>query len=420
MASPCMAQVEDVEIVGRPLTNDDQVTLRVKVSGAGQRPVTGLQGSDFQISVDGETIEFDPRNWKSPQEATPPPAWIVVLLDLSGSMRKPDPSGVTKLEGAVEAIQQFTSVIGSRARDTQVSIVPFGHPNPDPKIQCKGYPVTSDAINNFFPAEDAKLGILLSSLKANQAAVCGSTDLYTPLITALDYFTNPEDPRFQIPEDGSQPEPRLSIILLSDGYHVKKEIIEKKSAFDTIRTLLDKNQNSTITVHTLGYGITPEALGKRYLGRPATVEDVCPQSAGDKTVEEFKAFCPGKVPSEEFVDRATLKEIALLTNGISDFSGNPNDIADNLKVFLESILGAYEITYTEPNPDRDLKHDVTVAVTKDEAVVESEAKPYKMQGFGRAVPLKPRLILLSILVGVFLFGGLLPFWMWAESLKRQM
>jgi hypothetical protein len=396
LACPSWGQAKQAEIVGNPTVNDDRVTVRIKVTGEEERPVMGLIDTDFWLIVDDQEVTFRSKDWKSPEEAVPPPAWIIVLLDFSGSMKKPDSRGTKKIEGAINAVREFTKVLGDRGGNTQVAIVPFGEPG----LTCKGYPVNLETLDKFFHANDVKLENNLDYLASRTP--CASTNLYEPLNRAVRFLANTDDPRFYVPEDSQQPQPRLSIILLSDGYHNKAN---EEQDFRTLSALLRKNEN--ITVHTLGYGLTSKQLGQKYqLGRPATRADI--------------GKGKGKVPEEEFVDQKRLAEIAQLTGGIAEFSGDAQAIAENLQLFLNALLGEYEITYTEPNPERGSKHDVRVLVeSADGSTVKSQPKSYIITVFGRSLPWQTRLTMLLCVFLVIGVGGVVPFYFWGQHLKRE-
>jgi hypothetical protein len=382
--------------VGNPAVNEDRVTVRVKVKGEEDRPVMGLLDTDFRLIVDERDLEFRSQDWKSPEETIPPPAWIIVLLDFSGSMAQPDSRGTTKLEGAINAIREFTEVLAERGGNTQVALVPFGSRGPG----CEGYPVKKENLDKFFSAGDFKLQNHLDYLAG--LTPCASTNLYEPLNRAVQFLADADDSRFHPPEESNEPHPRLAVILLSDGYHTAAN--EAKD-FQTLQRLLRSNQG--ITVHTLGYGLTPEQLGQKYkLGRPATRQDL---GQGE-----------GKVPFEEFVDQQRLAEIAQLTGGIAEFSGDAPTIADSLQVFLNALLGEYEITYTEPKAERGSKHKVKVVVdSPDGSVVESDSKPYTIAVFGRPLPFQARLTMFICVLLLMGLGGVLPFWFWGQRLKQE-
>ncbi|EAW45318.1 vWA domain-containing protein [Nodularia spumigena] len=394
LASPSWAKENVAEIVNNPTVNDDRVTIRIKVKNEAERPVMGLQDTDFKLLVDQKEVRFATRDWKSPEESVPPPAWILVMLDFSGSMNQLDSGGTKKITGAINAVRQFIQVLSQRGGNTQISIVPFGESG----SRCQGYPVNKETLDKFFAANDFKLQNHLNYLA--KSTPCASTNLYEPLNQAVRFLATSEEERFYVAENSDQPQPRLSIILLSDGYHNKAN---EQQDFTALTNLF--RRNPLITVHTLGYGLTPQQLGQKYkLGRPATRADIG----------------SGKVPEAEFVDQKRLEEIAKLTGGITEFSGNAKAIAANLQLFLNALLGEYEITYTQPNAERGAKHDVQVVVNiPGGKPVESPPKAYRISVFGRSLPLVVRLIMLIFTLLAIALGGIVPFYFWGKHLKQE-
>lgn len=394
LSCPSLAQVKKAEIIGSPTFKDEKVTIRIKVNNQEDRPLMGLEDTNFKLTVDKQEVKFKPQDWKSPEETVPPPAWIIVLLDFSGSMNQVDSGGTKKIAGAINAIRQFTKISSERGGNTQISIVPFGKAGG----KCPELPVNKETLDKFLPANDFKLQNNLDYLSS--LSPCASTDLYEPLTKAVKFLGNTKDSRFYLPENSSQPQPRLSIILLSDGYH---NALNEASDFTALTKLLKKHQN--ITVHTLGYGLTPQQLGVKYkLGKPATRADLNKR----------------KVPEAEFVDQQRLAEIAKLTGGIAEFSGDAERIADNLQLFLNALLGEYEITFTQPNAERGSKHKLQVKVSsQDGKAKESQTIEYIMPVFGRSLPLGVRLIMvISVLLIVMIFG-IVPFHYWGKYLKAE-
>jgi hypothetical protein len=395
LSNPSWGQAKQAEIVGNPTVNEDEITIRVKVTREDGRPIVDLADTHFKVKVgDKEVDEF---KWKSPedQDNIQPPAWIVVLLDFSGSMQQKDSRGTTKYEGAINAIREFINLSAERGKNIQVSIVPFGEAG----SRCDIDRVNNNTLDRFLAAGDFKLQNYLDTLAVRTP--CASTNLYEPLNRAVRFLANTQDSRFHLPEDSPEPQPRLSVILLSDGFHNSGN---EEQDFEQLKNLLQRNRD--ITVHTLGYGLTPEQLGKKYkLGRAATRKDI---GKGDK-----------KVPEEEFVDKQRLAEIAELTGGIAEFSGDAQATAASLQVFLNSLLGEYEITYTQPNAERGSKHDVSAIVTKDGQQVESKPKSYTIAVFGRSLPLPIRLASIVFTLLLLGLGGVLPFKFWTEKLKNE-
>lgn len=410
-ASPALSE-PTAEIIDRPNINEDQVILRVKVTEDGERPAMQLQEDRFKVWVDGEPLtDFE---WKNPEETVPSPAWIVVLIDFSGSMAQNDSGGQRKLDGAIEATRQFLEEIGDRGGDVKVAILPFG----EGLGNCPGAEVTQVAIDQrFFPANDVKQQNLLDYL-ANQTP-CASTNIYSPLEEAIRLMGNRDDRRFYPYEESSdtaserpsenslsssQPAPRLSVILLSDGYHNKPN--EPKD-FEALQTLLQRHEN--IIVHTLGYGLTPDELGAKYnLGHPATRQDI-----------QTKKDPNNPVPDEEFVDEKRLQEIAYESRGIAEFSADTEAVSDALQLFLNSLLGEYEISYVQPDADRGSKHRVNLEVVVNETNVKTDEASYTIAVFGRSLPRGVRLIMSFTVLLLLGLGGILPFWKWGVWLKQE-
>ena len=392
--NPCLAKLQSAEIVGNPTVNKNRVTVRIKVKQTDGKPALDLEKDNFRLMVDGKPVDLKPKDWKSSKEATPPPAWIVFLLDYSGSMKGKDSKGTTKLEGAIGAIRAFIAATAQRSGDTKVVVVPFGEGS-GAQAKC-ARPVTKDEINRFFPAGDAKVENQLNSLVEGNP--CASTNIYDPVAETVNFFNNPQDDRFV--EREGEVRPRMSVILLSDGYQNKAG---EEASFKSLISLLGRQES--VVVHTIGYGLTPEELGKKYgLKRAAKRSDV-----------------GKKVKEEEFVDSRRLREIAKVTGGVAEFSPDAKAVSEKLDVFLDAILGEYEISYLEPNPERGSKHRVVVEVggaSKGDNV-ESSAKDYSIGVFGRSLSSTHRLLMAFGTGSILLVGGVLPFWLWGKQLKRE-
>ena len=401
LISPSFGQTKKAEITSNPNVNGEEVTIKIKVNDENDRPVMGLSYDDFELFINTKadqeyeeliSVDVEPENWLSPEENEPSPAWIIVLLDMSGSMNNEDSQGTRKIDGAIQAVGKFTELASERGDNTQVAIVPFGEKGED----CEGYRINKDVLNKFFLAGDIKLNNNLKYLESLEP--CAATDLYNPLKKTIKFLSDRKDTRFYPLEEDNLPTPRLSIILLSDGYH------NRTNAEEDYRELTDiLRSNNQIVVHTLGYGFTPEELAIKYnLNKPtATRQDI---GVGE-----------GKVPESEFVDRDTLAEIAKLGGGIGEFSGDAEEIAENLQLFLNSLLGEYQITYIDPQPDRGAKHEVKVAVQS----IQSENKSYTITNFGRSLPLKIRVGMMIIIFLILGVGGIIPFYYWGKNLKLQ-
>jgi hypothetical protein len=398
-----------VTIVGNPTVNDDDVTVRLRVKDKNGRPVGTLKSNQFRLQVDQQPLAFDPRNWKNPEQTTPSPTWIVVLLDMSGSMARPARPGqtTTKLAGAIAAIKQFKRTMAERSQKSgrrslpQLSIVPFGKSGKG----CAGFPVTPANLDKFFPANAFNLENQLNFLA--QQSPCAATDLYAALNQTINFLSNPSNSRFAQSKNAKELQPRLSIVLLSDGFDTNAQ------DDSVLQNLIQRlRQVSQITVHTLGYGLSPKELGKQYqLGRAVTRRDLWwTRNQRPK----------GKVPADEFVDPQPLSAIAKTTGGIAEFSAEPSDIAKKLQLFLSAVFGEYEIRYEQPSAERASHHQVQVTVKTPQGSMESAPKIYRITNFGRSLPRQTRLSLLIVtLIGILIAGGI-PFRVWMQSLKKDL
>ena len=402
LTSSSAVQAQEAEIV-KVDVNEDQVTLRIQVREEENRPVSNLSSENFRVFV--EEQEVDKYDWNNSQETVPPDAWIIFLLDMSGSMKNPDGGDpdITKLEGAIKGIREFSEATANRGVNTQVAIVPFGESGGS----CKGFTVNENRLDIFFPAGDVKLQNYLDYLESQTP--CASTNLYQPLNSAVKFLADKNDPRFYAPENSGKPQPRILIILISDGYHSAGK---EDAYFNKLEELL-KN-NNYITVHSLGYGLTPAQLGAKYrLSRAATREDIF-----DGPIENLP---PGKVPAHEFVDVKTLDKIARLTQGFTNISNDAQEVAKTLKEFLNALLGEYEITYTDPKPERGAIHDVYVVVESRHLPnpVISNPKSYRMPIFLFSLPFLTRIVILLAVLTAMAVGDALPLWFWVQALKRK-
>ena len=407
LGSGVWAEVKETEI-NKPKVKQDEVTLRIQVRKEKKRPALQLRRDNFQILVDGEKVDI--KNWTNPENNEPPPAKIIVLLDLTGSMKGTDQRNQSKLQGAVNAISRFVDAAENRGGNTEIAIVPFGVARPNTNCS-QNYPVDNDALDNFFRAGDEagydELKWQLNNYLSKEKKLCTYTDLYNPLIKAVNFLGSkypPPDPDSQEEESEppQTPPPRLAVILLSDGYHT-----EGNEAEDFAYLKEELEQYSHIPVNTLGYGRTPEELGKTYKsecgGTPATRTDV------------GRGRC--KVPESKFVDRQRLEEIADLTGGIASFSGHPQAIANALIEFLNSLLGEYEITYHTPKPERGKTYEVQVVVADEGSTAKSNSEYYRV--IWDPLSSQTRFGIFICVLLVITVAGILPFWLWGKYIKEQ-
>lgn len=428
LINPGFAQIKNVEIIEAiPDRNEGKVTLRLKAYDQNNKPVMGLQKDDFKLTVcppkadpqagKCQTLNQADINWRIPQPEELPPAWVVVLLDFSGSMKQLDSSGEkTKLEGAIAAIRKFNQDLAKRGANTKISIVPFGKGGKN----CPGNQVTKKELDNFILAGDEKVEQTLKNLENQLDSLCAATDIYEPLRQAVQFFGNSEDTRFNPQVDLNLPQPRRSIILLSDGYHSiygSQENEPELEAQDFEKLVFMLKSYPNITVHTLGYGLTPQQLQRKYgLRQPPTIRDIS-KRGGEKlnTPEELTLLA-----AEEFVDQNRLQQIAQVTRGIAQFSGNADEISTSLNEFLEALFDEYEINYIQPtNADRGSLHNVQVSLNLPNESVDSQQKPYVFPWVSRSLPLITRMIIFLLDLTVLLGGGVIPFLLWAKSIQRE-
>ncbi|MEB3340638.1 vWA domain-containing protein [Okeania sp.] len=417
--NPGFAQVKNLEILEAISDrNEGKVTLRVKAYDEKNKPLRDLEKDNFKLRVcsskvdskteECQTLEAADINWKIPQPQELPPAWVIVLLDFSGSMKQLDSSGKkTKLEGAIAAMRKFNQDLAKKGENTKISIVPFGKGGKN----CSGNKVTKKELDNFVLAGKRKVEKTLKELESQLDNLCAATDIYEPLRQTVQFFGNPKDNRFNLPINSNLPQPRRSIILLSDGYHSiygerENELELEAQDFDKLVVMLKSYPN--ITVHTLGYGLTPQQLQQKYnLKELPTIRDISKRSNNLDKLRELAA--------EEFVDESRLQQIAKITNGIAEFSGNAEDISTSLLEFLEALFDEYQINYIQPiNAESGSLHKVQISFNNS---INSELKPYVFSWVSPSLPRSTRIIIFLLTLVVLLGGGLIPFLLWAKSIK---
>ncbi|MBC6423704.1 MAG: VWA domain-containing protein [Hormoscilla sp. SP5CHS1] len=287
LSSPAQALVEKVEITQKPVVdrNSSTVTLRVKVTGKNNKPVP-LEEQDFSLKINCNSRRYNCqeigskewKDWKNPKEAKPPPAFIIVLLDFSGSMKGTDSGGRTKYAAAIQAIRGFVDALSDRGPDTELAIVPFGGDEYSGSSCPYDKLISSAQLNRFFYVTDEKHSIHLDNLE-DRKPCAQTTNLYGSLSKAVRLLGNSDNSRFHPEEEENEPpkpQPKLSIIMLSDGYHTADSEAQEEEEFQDLMRLLERDEEiGKITIHTLGYGRKPEYLQREYgLSRPATRQDV--------------------------------------------------------------------------------------------------------------------------------------------------
>ena len=365
--NPVFAKPETIDLTYKTVV-EDEVTLRVRVMEENRRPSLNLEQEKFTVLVDGKPV--NDIKVTPPSRTEPTPARVLFLVDLSGSMKRKDESGATKLNSAIEAIEAYIKAASQRGGDIKIAILPFAKGS----ARCPSHVVdeTTIAGKGFKALDDVVLQQSLDYLKnLNPSKLCASTNLYDPLYNSIEYFANtnntdfyphqtPENQKIiaQNPNDPKLPrEPQLSVILLSDGFHNDGNEADE---FENLETILDDNPK--IVVHTLGYGLTPKGLAKKVGKSKVTRADI-----------SYKKPVPsGKISAEEFVDHDRLEQIASITNGIGEFTNNSRKVSAALIDFFNA-LGEYEITYKTPNAEEGKFYQVEVELTDEGNIVDQSS-----------------------------------------------
>ncbi len=457
--TPVFAANGSVEILNYK-TDGDRVIMKVKVIDAENQPVSGLSRDNFQIKTfDEKGIEANPVVDKvlSPELSQPEPANIIILLDMSGSMQQRDGSKVRKLNGATKAIRKILQELRNQKLPYQIAIVPFGFAD-DPKKCSVVYDVNESKIRkNFYEIKDTNLDSQIDELASQN--VCAATNLYQPIQEAVEFLalkgkslqtkettdpglvgflTNFIKNLFNSPQAKENTDPRLAVILLSDGYHVIDRSHEQ-AQFNSLREILQK-YSTKVTVHTIGYGETLQELRDR---------TNCPLTNAELTVNNVSLIC--KLPnlsSQEFifeamqlitekdnqfappqtdintfiVDEKRLKDIASATGGLYKFSTSSEDVANSLVTFFKT-LREYEVTYKQKDAKQAVEYKTILTVTSQERNFEfsSPEKLIRLNNFGfqAALSWQEYLIVLGITFS-FAITWFFIFWRWSSQLRNEL
>ncbi|WP_287684986.1 MULTISPECIES: vWA domain-containing protein [unclassified Microcystis] len=335
----------------RAITDHDRVTLKVQVRDHRDLLVPGLQANNFTVLTRAANqTEFKYRltppkiTITPPDKVKPDPAYLVILLDMSGSMDNRDESQQVKLQGAIKGIQKFITTIETEKLPVEIALVPFG------EGCAHSYPVNQAVIQKYLEAYPYKTTKTRLSELAH-VDVCASTNLYQPLDEAVKFLTTSE--RFQQNSWGLPP--RLSVILFTDGFDADPDRNKEEQRFQSTRALLALSPH--VTVHTMGYGESLTRLRARAQ---------CAQELHSRplTVDTLLTYC--QLPSGEdirefIVDRSRLTAIAKETGGIARFPRSAEEVSQGLREFL-TALREYEISYPQPTADRLTIHQAKVIV----------------------------------------------------------
>ena len=418
--------------VTRLVTDGNQVKMRVKVFNEEGGFNPNLQQSDFSV----ETInELGRRRTVNPTvilpsspDAKTTPADVVIMLDMSGSMKYPDSSPGTKqikFAGAINAINEFIDTVNREPNLTvRIGLAPFARGGNEFIVSNKSLE------GNFFESNNPELKNKVQQL-ANQDTN-GSTNLYQPLETTVDYLrsqvpvnSNPSDA-----VDNSQSR-QLVVILLSDGYHNYDRSTEANQ-FDKLRYILkpSDSQIPRVVVHTLGYGESLQEIYQTSRCNIGLTEAQLTQDSiiiQEKIIDQVINYCQrldnsetsldeSRVRIDQFiVDQPRLRQIANLTGGIHQFPDNAEEVAQSLIKFL-GTLREYQLEYDQPEADRATKHQAKVLVNN----LTSNAMDYRICNIG-CPPLKERDRTLLALAALTMFGliGVFPFIGWSQRLHAR-
>ncbi|MDJ0508908.1 MAG: vWA domain-containing protein [Crocosphaera sp.] len=426
------------------IKNQDEITLRLKAIGEEERPVMDLKEDNFKLIVtdtatdslvspnaDETYSEITPKPiWKSPKDTVPDDAYIVVLFDMSGSMKCSSdinlnsekncddiPKGERKYDEAMDALKKFVQEAKTWGGNTYISIVPFGYV--ENKALCsidKSFiNVDRKTLNDFHNLSDPqeKLTEFIDNDLSTKTP-CTATNIYDSLEKSVKFLTNRSDERFYpVDEEGklTENQPRLSIILFTDGFDTKylgstkteTENIQERQ-INKIKRILTNNPE--FAIHTLGYGLHPKKLAEKYgLGEKLNWYKHIDWN-NDKTKP---------IPPQEYLDYESIEKISNLTkgNGLCRVAGDKDEITESLKEFLEAILGEYEITYQHPNPEKGRRYEVISSV----APIKSNSEEYIIPSLG-GVTAPPPMVVGALIVSILLMVLLgIMYFLWTKKLS---
>ncbi len=414
-----------VQVSPRP--GGEIVTLKVQVLDENNVPIEDLRRSDFKIEAAkvNQTLSVINRMGLIPpgEQLKPEPAYVVILLDMSGSMQEEDDNKVKKIDGAISAIREYVKLVKDNNLPVSIALVPFGEG--DKNNNCNGYEVEIVA-KSFLLANSKELEQKVTDFSdSSKYPTCAATNLYDPLKAAVQYLGNPDQflptgNNSQLDENTDTPEipPKVAVILLSDGYHSVDRKDEEKRQFSELENVL--KQNSAVRVYTLGYG---ESLIDFRRNRVPNCDISDYQLTQENAVDSLIRKC--KLSEKDFrnrfiVDRPRLKQIAELGGGISQFPDNATDAVKSLETFFKA-LREYELQYKQPGAEPGELYQVKVTVNSPNRKIDvsSEPEPFRIPNFSTELPLIPDRLIILTLTLAGLGGTLWWFKGWSEQLKKE-
>jgi hypothetical protein len=386
------------------------ITVRAKVLSDGNVPIDSLKKEDFRLYTSKTGANQNLQEIKRVKLIKPDeqikidPARIVILLDMSGSMVRQDASGIKKLDGAISAIRGFISLVRKENIPAKIAIVPFG----EGKLEKCNYKVDQETIKSkYLEASNQQIDEQITQLARTNP--CAATNLFGPLKEAVTFLG--EDNISQDLQENSI-QPRLSVILFSDGFHNTKN-----DTFESLSPVFRKYP--LVKVNTLGYGESLEHLRNRTTDCKGITDERLKQI--DITYTLSKCKIPGDTIEGFIVDQPGLKEIAKLTSGISEFPNDAKSAVDSLETFFKS-LREYEFQFRQPGADEGEKYQVMVEVDSPNRQIKSQSalRDFVIPTFGyQQLPFFPDR--LAILGGTLaaLAGSILVFRNWSRKLREE-
>lgn len=416
----------------------NMVTVKVKVLNQDNIPIENLNKDNFQVeisnlkteNINSNNLEFSPISKSNltlvdPAKTKFQPADVVILLDMSGSMNQDDSSGKRKLDGAITSIKEFIKLVREENLDVRIAIIPFGEDGLLARTHCV-YKVSQDTIaDKLILATDIQLDQQLDQLA--RIIPCSATNLYDPLTEVVEFLGTPNHFYQPSNDDETNQEktpPRLSVILLSDGYHNHNRATEEKQ-FEELKQVLKNHPQ--VTVHTLGYGEPITDLESRAKCKEKISYDDLKMPKGIDLLIEYCKLKTESTDSQEtkpiehyIVDEVRLTEIADLTGGISEFPNNANEAVTSLETFFNS-LREYELEFDIPNAKPAERYEIVVKVISPKRNLNLQSAPQimrlsnfdlnKLSFLERLTVLILTLFVLGITMAIFI--------RWSEKLKTE-
>lgn len=414
---PFPATAGSLEIT-RWKTVGDSITLRVKVLDDRRIPIQGLKTQDFKIQTtdrSGNPVRVDPDQitLTSSDKVQSDPVYLVLLLDMSGSMKNKDLAGAKKLKSAINGIREFIREVRDARLPVNISLVPFGEGGP----RCKyNFPVNESVIKqNLSEVSSSKIDEQLQQLE--NIEVCSATNIYQPLTKAVQYLGALDNPlQLTVANQNMQNiPPKLGVILLSDGYDVDRNNEPKR--FNELLQVL--RQNAQVTIHTMGYG---EKLNDLRVRANKTNPNNCPLAGKELTIDNVVNRCRmlGENINEFIVDERRLTEIAEATGGIHLFPGNPKEVIDSLKTFL-TTLREYELVYRQPGAERASLHKTIAQVRSPfrKLNLTSEPQNIRLNNFVYRSPSWQERLVIFVIIVLLSLVTILLFIRWSQNLKAE-